>query len=101
MRNRIIIAAAALLLASAFQAGAQTPAVAPATPSWVGNVDFGLKTSDVEGDRARFERYRDMRNGTDLGLFVGREASSYMFEATARNIGTATGATRSTSRTRA
>lgn len=58
MRNRLVTTLAALLLASAHLAQAQTPPTKPAPPTTpsVGFFDFGFRGgADVDGDEARFE----------------------------------------------
>ncbi len=94
MRNTLTIATA-LLLASASLAGAQqpaqnttppTPAVsAGATPS--GSIDFGFRGSSTTGDRARYERYRDLRNGANVNLDFETSTDTYTFAAKGTNIG--------------
>ena len=66
MRTRCVTTIAALLLASASMAGAQTPPTKPEPPANVptrGLLDFGYRGGSVTGDEARFERYRDPRPG--------------------------------------
>ena len=68
MRNRLTIATAALLLAVAGRAGAQQtppPAPAPTPPlgALTGSIDFGARITSASGDAARYERYRDLRDG--------------------------------------
>lgn len=96
MRNRLIIATAALLLASAVSAAAQTfPApVAPQAPkgtsdftTWVGSLDFGFRGTDTDGDEARYERYGDLRNGAATRLLFGRKTDTFFFDGGAENIG--------------
>ena len=60
MRNRLMIGTAALLLASATFAGAQDKPQQATTPS-NGTIDIGGRFTDVDGDEARYERYRDLR----------------------------------------
>lgn len=84
MRTRFFVLTAALLVASA-PAWAQeprptprpeAPAVAkPAAadilggPIQKGTFEVGLVGSDIDGDPARFQRYRDLRNGASADLF--------------------------------
>jgi Putative outer membrane beta-barrel porin, MtrB/PioB len=93
MRNRLTIATAALLLASASLAAAQ-PATAPKpgpeptpTTPWTGAVDFGFRINDATGDEARLERYRDLRNGVSSDIVLGKESDQSRMDFTARNIG--------------
>ena len=101
MRIRIIIATGALLLAST-QAWAQgttakpspTPTPSPAaTPAGIvdklgsGWIDFGYRGTSTEGDAARYERYRDTRDGAYSALWFGKQTESKKYSATASNIG--------------
>ena len=92
MRNRVIILTAALLLAS--HAGmAQTPQPAPTAPSpspslpWVGTIDFGGIFGDTDDDAARYERYRDTRDGVYSDIRFSREAGTYFASITANHLG--------------
>ena len=79
MRTRCVTTIAALLLASASMAGAQTPPTKPEPPANVptrGLLDFGYRGGSVTGDEARFERYRDPRPGVlRAGRRRGAQAS--------------------------
>lgn len=89
MRNRVMCVTAALLLASATIAMAQTPAETGsggATPA-SGTIDVGFRTTSVTGDEARYERYRDLRNGAYTNITFGKETEKYVFNLEARNIG--------------
>lgn len=94
MRTRLMHVTAALVLASAITAAAQTaapapsaaPAPGPMTPAW-GTLDFGGLFGDVNGDDARYERYRDDRNGLYTDFALARETASYNFTANAYHIG--------------
>ena len=58
------------------------------TGRWYGTVDFGARASNVEGDAARFQRYRDLRSGVyATGGVAGRRNQDWTFEAQAWNIG--------------
>jgi MtrB/PioB family decaheme-associated outer membrane protein len=99
MRNRVLILTAALLLAS--HAGmAQTTQPAPTTPQpvattpsptpslpWVGTIDLGGAFGDTDGDTARYERYRDTRNGVYSDINFSREAATYFAAVRANHIG--------------
>ena len=85
MRNRLTMAAAALMLVSASLAGAQQPSAAAAPVT--GSVDFGFRGGSVSGDEARFERYRDMRNGANINFHVAKETEAYAVGAWANNVG--------------
>lgn len=68
----------------------QTPAQAPgagAAPSLTGTVDFGGLFSTADGDEARFERYRDERDGVYSAFSLNRQGPSYLFDASASHIG--------------
>src|SRR5512141_974928 len=96
MRNRLIMAAA-LLLASVSLVGAQqttaqkttppTPAVSAGVSQSTGTIDFGFRGSSVTGDRARYERYRDLRNGANVNLNFEKSTDAYQFSAQGTNIG--------------
>ncbi len=73
-----------------------TPAPAPLQPpggdeaniGWVGFVDFGVRSTSVDGDAARFERYRDLGDGLFLErLRVRREAKGWVFELGGDHVG--------------
>jgi len=91
MRNRVVVLTTALLLASS--AWAQTPQVpAPAatpvpTPLLSGTVDVGGRVTGTDGDEARFERYRDTRDGLYSTFSLTRESDSYAFDADAFHVG--------------
>jgi MtrB/PioB family decaheme-associated outer membrane protein len=101
MRTRITILTGALLLVFAGAARAQqeqsatastTPTPTPtATASFtpkLGTVDFGFRADDVSGDRSRYQRYRDLRQGGYIDRFkFGKETEDWVFKATANNVG--------------
>ena len=92
MRNRYLTLTAALLLvphlAYAQARPAQPSAPAAAAPAGAtGTVDVGGLFTTTDGDEARYERYRDTRDGVYSGLTLNREGSSYLFDATASHIG--------------
>ncbi|MGE0814675.1 MAG: MtrB/PioB family outer membrane beta-barrel protein [Vicinamibacterales bacterium] len=89
MRTRFVVSLAALLLASATVARAQTPPTKPEPPNVpsLGTVDVGFRGGSVDGDEARFERYRDLREGARSFFQLKRHAETYRFEATASNVG--------------
>ena len=98
MRNRLGLSAA-ILLVSAGIALAQTPPAAPATPPAqptepaepalpsLGSIDFGARITGTDGDAARFERYRDLRDGVSSLFRIGKETPTYFFDASASNVG--------------
>lgn len=89
MRNRYVVSLAALLLASASMAQAQTPPTKPEPPAIpsLGSLDLGYRGGTVDGDEARFERYRDLRPGVTSFFRLSRDAEKYRFDATAFNVG--------------
>jgi MtrB/PioB family decaheme-associated outer membrane protein len=107
MRNRTVILLGALLLAStgltaqgqqqpqtngqaAGQTTQTTVAVTPAssfTPK-LGWIDFGYRGDSVSGDEARYNRYRDLRDGAALNAFqLKKETEANYFFARAENVG--------------
>jgi MtrB/PioB family decaheme-associated outer membrane protein len=103
MRNVMISLAALVVVASS--AGAQTPtatasertnsnsqvtaAPKPVTPlATTGQVDFGVRGTDLTGDAARFQRYRDLGDGGMLDLFrFNTDGGAWLFEAGADHVG--------------
>src|SRR5688572_6478847 len=83
MRNRYLALTAALLLIPEL-AAAQQPAPAAAA---TGTVDVGGMFTTTDGDEARYERYRDTRDGAYTSLALNRETGSYLFNASASHIG--------------
>lgn len=99
MRNRIWMAAA-FALACAGTARAQDPPTLPALTDPVeiarsemsgkiyGSLDFGGRITQVDGDEARFQRYRDLRGGVYANnMLIGRRTEDWNFEAQAWNAG--------------
>lgn len=86
MRNRLTIGTAALLLASATFAGAQEKPQQETIPS-SGSIDIGGRFTTTDGDEARYERYRDLRDGVNANFLYNKETSSWTFEFLAKNIG--------------
>ncbi|MGE5242702.1 MAG: MtrB/PioB family outer membrane beta-barrel protein [Betaproteobacteria bacterium] len=100
MRTRFIGMAAALLLVSA-GAGAQEAPTAqqdvPKTPApsiqefgFVNEIDFGGRATsfDTGSDKARFQRYQDLRDGATLDKFrFSRSTDSWLFNAQADHVG--------------
>ncbi len=95
-----ILIASALTFALAGSAGAQDPPsmAAPTDPVSVarsemtgklyGSVEIGGRVTSVDGDEARFQRYRDLRGGVyGTNLLAGRRSAEWSFEAQAWNVG--------------
>ena len=97
MPSRIFVFAGAVLLlaASAFaQATLPVPTSArdqnmtSITGKAYGNLDFGAQFSDIRGDAARFQRYRDLRDGPLAdNILLNRRGSDWTLKATATKIG--------------
>ena len=91
MRNRVLTVTAALLLASAIHAMAQTkPAEATSGtgPGGItGTADVGFRVTGTDGDEARYERYRDLRDGLFTNIVFGKQTDTYFYDVTAKNIG--------------
>src|SRR5512140_2946489 len=87
MRNRLMIGAAALLLASATYAGAQDKPQQETSPSSSGSIDIGGRFTSTDGDEARYERYRDLRDGVDANFKFSKETANWTFDVKAKNIG--------------
>ncbi len=92
--------AAALTLALGGLAQAQDPPSlpAPTSPADVarsemsgklyGAIDLGGRVTSIDGDEARFQRYRDLRPGVyGTNGLLGRRTADWNFEAQAFNIG--------------
>ena len=91
MRDRcILVTAAFLLIAGPAMAQApqapQPPAPGAASP-FSGSADFGGVFTATDGDEARYQRYRDERDGVFSNLRVNRSGSRYLFDADASHIG--------------
>ncbi len=96
MRNRFTIAAAALVLTSASTAYAQQKplpqqeqhsgqTVSGTTTG--GTVEIGGRFSSTDGDEARYERYRDLRNGANVNLDYAKVTPDWIFNASVQNAG--------------
>jgi len=94
MRTSALLAVAALLLTSASTASAQSqtpPSVEVQRPldrSGYGQIDFGGRFTSVSGDAARYQRYRDLRDGVFLDIpMYHRETDSWWTTIVVRNAG--------------
>jgi MtrB/PioB family decaheme-associated outer membrane protein len=99
VRHRLTLVAG-LVLAAAASAMAQTPPARPAPTDPVaigqssftgkpyGRVDFGGRFISIDGDEARFQRYRDLTPGA-LGsnAIYGHRTEDWAIEARAWNVG--------------
>ncbi len=86
MRNRLMIGAAALLLASATACVGAGQAAAGRPPRRTG-VDIGGRFTSASGDEARYERYRDLRSGANANVLFNKETENWAFNVKATNIG--------------
>ncbi|MBI2828274.1 MAG: MtrB/PioB family outer membrane beta-barrel protein [Acidobacteria bacterium] len=94
MRADVLTATVVLLLASGSAASAQTQSPAslatlhPTNPAVFGQIDFGGRFTTVTGDRARYQRYRDLREGVFFDMpFYHRETATWWMNLTVRNAG--------------
>lgn len=77
--------ALALLLAFPGVVEAQQPAAPSRT---FGAIEVGFRASDIDGDAARFQRFRDLRDqGAGILFSVDRETPTWWLTARARNVG--------------
>lgn len=88
MRIGMLTAAGGLLLVARMGA-AQTPPTKPLPPDVpsTGVVDLGLRSGDTDGDNARFERYRDTRNGAASAIGIAKLTDRYRFRFEATSVG--------------
>ncbi|MBI3048093.1 MAG: MtrB/PioB family outer membrane beta-barrel protein [Acidobacteria bacterium] len=94
MRTTLSTAAALLLLVpgAAARAQTQTPAafatLHPTNPAVFGQIDFGGRFTTVTGDRARYQRYRDLRDGVffEMPMFH-QETERWWVSLSVRNAG--------------
>lgn len=83
MRTKLMIVTAALLcVAPLARAQQAAPAAEP-----VGVVDLGARMTSVDGDEARYERYRDTRNGVFSRIEFGKATDQFKYAFGASNIG--------------
>ena len=87
MRTTYFTLAAALLLLPHVVRAQAPRGQSAATPAPIGQVDVGGLFTTTDGDEARYERYRDLRDGAYTSLKLGRETESYFFDSTASHIG--------------
>ncbi len=82
MRTKLIVLTAALLCSAPLAQAQQAASTEPA-----GIVDFGVRAGSMEGDYARYERYRDLRDGAFSKVQFGKQSETYKFDFGAYNIG--------------
>lgn len=100
MRMKSLSTTAAFLLLPALGWAQQTPPLPPAQPPPLtapadivgvrqqGHVDAGFRASSGSGDNARFNRFRDLREGPFVGGFrMTRETGGWFFLGEADNVG--------------
>jgi len=87
MRNRLMLGTAALLLASATCVWAQDTPQQKETAPTSGAIDIGGRFTSTTGDEARYERYRDLRNGANVNLLFNKETADWTFSVKATNVG--------------
>lgn len=98
--HRTMLIAAAFLLTIGTAARAQDPPSLPpptdpvdigrsqTTGRWYGTVDFGARVTAIDGDEARFQRFRDLRPGVyGSNIVAGRRTDDWTFEAQGWNVG--------------
>jgi MtrB/PioB family decaheme-associated outer membrane protein len=88
MNNKLMLSTAVLCFAVTGVASAQQTSAAPAAaPALTGIVDIGYRGSSVDGDKARWERYRDLRDGLTSRADVGKTTDRYVFRFRVANAG--------------
>jgi MtrB/PioB family decaheme-associated outer membrane protein len=91
MRNNMMLAGALFLLTASHGLAQtpQAPQVQPQVPAsgFSGTVDIGGQFSTIDGDEARFQRYRDARDGLYSQISLNRQGTSYLFDANASHVG--------------
>jgi len=93
MRTRMLVWTVAILMASATaqaQHGAMPSQslIRPTNPNIFGEIDFGGRVSTIDGDNARYQRYRDLADGGFLDLpGLHWEKETTVVDLAARNVG--------------
>jgi MtrB/PioB family decaheme-associated outer membrane protein len=87
--SHVLPVAAFLLIPSIAAAQTAPPEIAAvSTGPNGGSIDFGVRGTSVNGDPARYERYRDLGDGAYLGaLRLNRETNGWVIAAGADNVG--------------
>jgi MtrB/PioB family decaheme-associated outer membrane protein len=85
----VTVALAMAPLATSAQTTTATQQTPPAiTPPWTGTFDFGGRGSELDGDAARYERYRDLGDGLFLeGVRLFRQRNDSLFNLSADHVG--------------
>ncbi len=79
--SKVFVMAVSLLAASTV-AGQEAPA-----SRFAGSADFGVRLTDVSGDEARYQRFRDMSDGAYLDRFrLQKAGASWAFDLRADHI---------------
>ena len=66
----------------------QTTAAESGSGGWTGRIDFGLRGTALDGDGARYERYRDLGDGLFLeNARIGREYAHWLVDFTGEHVG--------------
>jgi MtrB/PioB family decaheme-associated outer membrane protein len=87
MRTSRLLGSLALALVPAL-ANAQATAPAPADRTTTGIIDFGVRGTNLSGDAARYERYRDLGDGLFLdGLRLNWEKRDWLLDVAADHVG--------------
>jgi MtrB/PioB family decaheme-associated outer membrane protein len=99
MRTKYFLVVAIALLGGASAFAQDPPTIPPPTDTVdigrstftgkpYGSVDFGARFTQINGDEARFQRYRDLRPGVyGNNLVAGKRTEDYMIEVQAWNLG--------------
>jgi MtrB/PioB family decaheme-associated outer membrane protein len=93
MRIRLLSGIAVLLVASStvqaqYGQSPSQPFMQPASPTGFAQIDFGGRLSSIDGDEARYQRYRDLSDGAFLDLTGFHwEKGPVLLDGAARNVG--------------
>jgi len=87
MRNKLILSTAMLLLAATGVASAQKAAAKDTAQDPAQWFTLGYRGSSVDGDKGRWERYRDLRDGVMAGAEYRKETDQSALKFSAGNIG--------------
>ena len=89
----LLLAAASTVSAQTTAPGQQAPPSAAVAPTGqlgprIGLIDFGFRVGDVTGDAARYQRFRDLRDGPVLDLLrYARGTDAWQFDAAFDHVG--------------